>query len=264
MKTHMSILTTLIFLLFFVNKNSAQVVNVTIKLPPGENITARELLNIEINNLQTKTIEGKLIVDLKKKNTGIIAEYSSGSFVIPSNKVVISTHKNDELLKLGRTHEDFREIITRDEKLPAGKYEICVRVINTATDQVLSKGCITKKIEEYIAPITLFSPQDGNIVHSQEPYFTWHMKSSDKDFGNVEYVLTIKKKGAFFSCENSFSSRQIWFKSKKLDKKEFTYKNKEKKFKDNARYCWKVDAYSNGEKVGTSDILTFKYETFDE
>jgi hypothetical protein len=264
MKTHMSILTTLIFLLFIVNNNSAQIVDVTIMLPPDEHITAGELLNIEIDNLQTKTIEGKLIVDLKKKNTGIIAEYSSGSFVIPSNKVVISTHKNDELLKLQRTHEDFREIITRDEKLPAGKYEICVRVINTTTDQVLFRGCITKKIEEYIAPITLFSPQDGNVVHTQSPYFTWHMKSSDKSFVNIKYVVTIKKKGAFFSCKNSFTSRRIWFRSKKLTKQEFTYKNSEKKFKDGVKYCWKVDAYTNREKIGTSKILSFRYESFNE
>lgn len=141
----------------------AQRVIVNLQPPPPYQMRIEDMWKLYIinNGPQTEVyLHGTVI----EQQAGLIVDLATSLFTLPRG--LKRVRANDVgTVSINQKNSNYQSVIDRLSALPNGSYEICVEVIDAATNNVLGTGCIVHEVLG-LSQIVLIYPEDQSIIYS--------------------------------------------------------------------------------------------------
>ncbi|MCB0722884.1 MAG: GPI anchored serine-threonine rich family protein [Ignavibacteriae bacterium] len=194
-RSHLFILTlVLMSLLFGSDLWASDKVRIVLNAPPPGSLNMADLWSFTISNLTNQQQQVYLKGSATEEKDGLIATAQTVSITLKPNET-----KNMKVSDLPQTPDvnyvakdpRYSESLIRQGKFPEGSYEICVRVIQTGSNEELSSDCFSQTVQAQgtIIPI---SPSEGvEIDPDNQLIFSW--TSTIKDAEYTLYISDISK-----------------------------------------------------------------------
>ncbi|BDQ02472.1 hypothetical protein [Ignavibacterium sp.] len=264
----------LILFLFHSVYSQTQVIS-RLKQPPPNRFGISDLWSIDLNNTTRKEIKGYIVGTLSEDNDGLIVEARTKIFTIrPGNNTY--TQKDFPNADVNYYNNRYKEILLRTGGAPDGDYTICITVYNESDEIIGQENCIFHSVRIAV-PITLISPDDDEIVNTEQPIlFSWSPLPETQKY-NIKIVEVLDGQSPFVAIEqnrplveknifgsNSFQLSQSEVKSflrgseRKDIRRTFAWQVKAGESQSDV-YVWKCckSALTNNNELDSLEIVVF-------
>ncbi len=208
------------------------------------------------NSFDSRSYEGYFTISVYHDDDEI-AYLRTNYVTIPSGERLLVSQLDISFVDFW-VDQDFREVVLRTNRFPAGRYRLEV----TFTYEDGDVFCETDfDIINPPAPITLY-PSDGEIVLDPRPNFVW---TQVLDFGStfsVNYLIEVFEMDVHQSVEEAVQRIPIW-KAKVENSTSVRYPPEAPPLKAGKKYVWRVKAFDEhgfpvGENMGESEPTIFE------
>jgi uncharacterized repeat protein (TIGR01451 family) len=233
----------------------AQEVIVNIQHPPFNQLHIEDLWNLTILNTGTLTLDVHLQGTLSEQQAGIIVNAESKPFqLLPGTKIFNASNYNELGISILYPNPDpsFEESIRRTGGCPSGNYEICIKIINNGSRELLGENCIQQTVM-MTNPPSIISPEDGSEITVKYPGFMWTPVSGVQ---GIQYKFRIVKVFGSQSLYEAIQSNDVLY-SETTSRTTIIYPPSAPELVDGERYAWQVQSLDvNGIPVGLNNGLS--------
>lgn len=162
------------FLIVFSNIAFSQNILVRQFPPSGTGLKVNELWSLSVTSLETEAINVSFRVTVTEQTKGVVLNANSATIRLsPGSRNIQGRFV--EPINYDITDNGVLNSIRRTGSFPDGNYSICVDMINSNTQDIISNSCTDHEVATALAPI-LFSPYDASDVYDNIIVWSWFMQ----------------------------------------------------------------------------------------
>lgn len=237
----------------------AQSLQITIIPGTEYTLARRDEWKVVVNNTSGQTIPAYFYGIATEAQRGKVYEvYSKVRDISPG----ISTFNTQYYVGLDpftTVYEDqsLRQYAVQTNGLPAGDYEICITAYSAVDSSELGSVCYSFSADYFTPPI-LISPENGDTVREDYPFFTW-LPPVPNNGHNFTYTLTLYELENMQTVLSSVQTNYAYYELKGIPVPITQYGINARNLRDGKRYAWKVSAEVNNQTVATSEVWSFVF-----
>lgn len=143
--------------------------------------------------------------------------------------------------------------------IPVGSYTVCYTVSRWVGDlpETLAEECIALEIQP-LSPPVLNMPEDGSVVETRSPQFSWLPPTPMQLFGDLSYDMVIAKVGIGQSPLSAIQQNIPVYNVGRGRNNFLNYPASSGLLDTGVTYAWCVIARNNNQFIAQSDVWTFK------
>lgn len=255
-----------------------------LKQPPPFGFKLEKMWQVTLNNATQQTYRVYLRGVATESSEGFIADAITGTFTLPPGVKVV-TAADIKPIKVNETNPKYEDVVKNVGTVPNGSYDICLYVIDAATNTELASDCISTDVLN-LSQVELLSPEDGMTSDTSrprgEPVRKWieskYMVGSDFETGSdfnfsllqfswlppspvssgqrITYKLKIAQMFGMQSAYDAMQSNPLYYKADNLLSTIHQYPVAARSLSD-GKYAWQVEAYVNGTLMSSSEVWMF-------
>jgi hypothetical protein len=220
--------------------------------PPGQ-LFVEHLWALDVNNSESQPVDVKLHGWITEAKLGRVFEGTSNVIRLMPGRNRITSQDITRVSQIFR-HPDFRDLIIRTGRFPAGQYtEICVEVLRDATLESLATDCIEQRVI-IAAPLRLITPKNESVIMDKLPLFQWSV-ISEADHYRLKLCEVLKGQ----TPEDALLSNRAWYESRDITGLSLRYPLSERRLEVEKRYAWRVQALLGTHVLITSPVFSFTF-----
>ncbi|MBS1552367.1 MAG: carbohydrate binding domain-containing protein [Bacteroidetes bacterium] len=254
-RTIFKIVISLFLVLSTIQANAQQNFTVSLKMPPPGTLNTSDFYNVTVTNNSGSEQSGYLTGTAKEENDGMIAKGTTAPILFKKgvNNIKIKDLPKTPDVEYLASDPKYKESLVRQGKFPSGKYEICVKVVSSGSNEELGSDCINQEVLE-TGLLSLMNPADGENIDSKVPVtFTWSSGGKVPEGG---YTLRICEVMENQTPEIAMKSNKSFFEQTGLRSSTFTYPNSARGFEEGKTYSWKVISRNTESEVSSFGMRT--------
>ncbi len=239
---------SLILIFLTIEAKAQQNFTVSLKMPPPGTLNVSDFWNVTVTNNSGSDQSGYLTGTSKEDKDGMIAKGTTVPILFKKgvNNIKIKDLPKTPDVEYMASDPRYKESLVRQGKFPSGKYEICVKVISSSSNEELGSDCINKEVIE-TGLLSLISPDNGQEIDAKSPVtFTWSSGGKVPEGGFTLKIVELKGEQ---SPESAMKSNKAFFEQKELRSTTFTYPNSARGFEEGKKYSWMVKSGVVGSEI---------------
>lgn len=232
---------------------------VRLKKPPPNVFFTEDMFKITIVNPTQETYRVFLHGRSTEAIIGLVIDASCNTFELPPGTKIVQTSDVGKVT-INEKNEKYKDVITRMGQLPTGNYDICVDVVNAATNDILGTDCVTQEVL-LVSQVALVYPTDALTLLPENiyPIFTWMPPVPVAKGQSLMYKLKIVDKYGMQSGYDAMQSNPLYFSSTNIKSTSYQFPVAARQFKEGMKYAWQVEAYLDGNLLSSSEIYDFTF-----
>lgn len=184
----------------------------------------------------------------------------SGRVVLTSTSKVIVLKPGLNELNIDLAKPNFKSLSSMKSEgvLDNGQYNQCVNVILVSNNEPLISECFDFEQIALTPPFLVF-PEDGSILESKYPLFSWTPPGPIGVYDKIKYSIKLAEIYPNQSAVDAINRNLAVLYVSGLDINSFTYPITSYSLQPEKKYAWNIIAYNNqGNAIGQTEVWTFK------
>jgi hypothetical protein len=235
--------------------------SIQIAILPGSDYTLsrRDEWKVAVTNTTAQTLKVYFYGIVTEGKRGKVYEVVSKDRAILPGTTSFSTQYYVGLDPFNTLYEDadLRRYAIQTNGLPAGDYEICITAFSATDSSELGTNCYSFSAD-YFSPPVLITPENGDTVHEDYPFFTW-LPPMPANGQNFTYTLSIYELQNMQTVLSSVLTNPAYYEKKGIGTTVTQYGINARNLRPGYRYAWKVSAEVNSQTVATSEVWSFVF-----
>jgi hypothetical protein len=142
--------------------------------------------------------------------------------------------------------------------LPPGRYYMCIDVLRFAENTYTSVGDACEDIEAVaFAPVQLTLPENGAVLESRTPLFTWLPPMPVTQYGQLQYDLKLVELLHNQAAVDGIDNNAPLLTAAAVQGNSYNYLPSMPALKEGHVYAWQVTARNGSQPISVSDIWLF-------
>jgi hypothetical protein len=219
--------------------------------PPPNQLYIEHLWALDVTNEDPAPVDARLHGWIVEAELGRVYEGTSNEITLQPGVNRITSRQITDVSQVYR-HPDFRDVLRRTGRFPAGHYtEVCVEVLRASNGQSLATSCIEQRVV-ILSPIKLIAPPNESQVKDKLPFFQWTAASGAESYGLVlSEILDGQTK------DDALVSNRPWFETRDQRGLSLRYPLTARRLEVGKRYAWRVFAYVGSHAFTWSPVYVF-------
>lgn len=249
----------ILFISMLVCECSFSQVTVSLQPPLAYRFFTEDMFKLTIINPTQETYRVYLHGRSTEAVIGLVIDASCNTFDLPPGIKTVQTSDVGKVT-INEKNEKYKDVITRMGQLPTGNYDICVDVVNAATNEILGTDCVTQEVL-LVSQVALVYPTDAQTLLPENlyPIFTWMPPVPIAKGQSVTYKLKIVDIYGMQTGYDAMQSNPLFFSFSNIKSTSIQFPVSARHFKEGGKYAWQVEAYLDGNLLSSSEIYDFRY-----
>ncbi len=255
-------------------------VSVNLRQPPPYNFKLENMWNVTLVNPTQATYTVYLKGVATEMTEGFIADCVTGTFTLPPGVKVV-TAADIKPIKVNQTNKKYEDVVKNVGTVPSGSYDICVFVIDAASNQEIGSECVSADVLN-ISQVELLAPEDGmkyvrnddekdqktigkKVIQDNQSgkimsniTFSWLPPNPVSAGQRVSYKLKIVQIYGMQSGYDAMQSNPLFYSAGNLAVSIYQYPVSARSLSA-GKYAWQIEAYINGVLMSTSEVWEFSF-----
>lgn len=235
---------------------------VRLKQPPPYKINLEDMWKLTTTNNSGTSYSGYFKGIITKAGFGVVVEGTTAAMNIPPGTKIVSP-REVEPVDVDEKADNIKNVLKTTGTLPNGSYEICITLYDNATNLPLGNTCIVQEVLS-VSQSELISPQNGELVTTHLPAFSWTPPRPLRSTANVTYMISVVEVMSIQSGTDAMESNPEFHQMQGLRSTVYQYPPSSKQLKPGRKYAWQVSCYIENFLISKSDVQEFSYSALND